>query len=95
MFVLIFLSPLVPLSIFFFLISCFPSPPRARQQDIPQAAAQDEIRVPFTFLPPLVASPLQLSFLLRLLTRLLGQHLPTQTPPCSSHTPPFLRITYY
>ena len=51
----------------------------ARQQDILQAAAQDEIRVPITFLPALVASPLQLSFLLHLSTRLLGQRLLTRT----------------
>ncbi|KAI0265237.1 hypothetical protein BGY98DRAFT_1037016, partial [Russula aff. rugulosa BPL654] len=94
MFVLIFLSPLVPLSIFFsYLVFSFTASRSTTRHPSSCGTRRDtrSIHIP----SPLVASPLQLSFLLRLLTRLLGQHLPTQTPPCSSHTPPFLRITYY
>ena len=42
---------------------------------------QDDLRVPTTLLPALVASPLQLSLLLLVTSRALGQRLPTQKPP--------------
>jgi hypothetical protein len=69
------------------------SPPCARQQDIHQAATQDEIRVSITFFPTLVAGPLQLSFLLHHSARALGQQHPTDTSrlhAAAIHTP-FLR----
>jgi hypothetical protein len=88
-FVLIFFSPLAPLSFFSCPVSS--SPPRARQQDIPQAAAQDEIRVPITFLPALVASPLLFNFPFSYTFGLifLDNAYQPKPPPCSTHTPSF------
>ena len=42
-----------------------------------QVATQDDLRVPIALLPALAVSPLQLSLLLHLTSRALGQRLPT------------------
>ena len=71
--------------------------PCARQQDILQGATQDERRVSITFLPILLAGPLQLSFLLHHSARALGQQHPTDTSrlhAAAIHTPFLCRFSF-